>query len=443
MTTPAERNYPPQTPAFYLRLSIYWFSLSLLWGGMISIVIQHIVERISPDKKDLYLGWTLAIGALVSTVISMIIGTISDHSRWRMGRRRPYIIVGTLFTVPCLLWLAQIGTSIPNISLIPLLMIDFCLIQFWTNIGTSPYQAFVPDLVKKENQGMASAYMGMGSLIGQLGGLLVCGILIQKPNGIWTICWILSIGLVLAMLMTVLTVKEESAEENPAPQISPLRAVVVAFQINPREHPDFFWLISSRFVINMGFYTATEFLYYYTHDTLRAPNPANTVLQIMAIATVSGLVGNFPAGIYADRISKKKIVYLSTAITAVACLCFLLTSNINVALATSFIFGAGFGAFQAVDWALATNLLPDYDEAKFMGVWHAAFTVPQVVAPVVGGTIAYLFNEGALKAAVAPYGAGFGYRVILFLVILYLGLGAMVLRPVRERLPQNMGDAQE
>ncbi|GDX40434.1 MFS transporter [Armatimonadota bacterium] len=443
MTTPSERYYPPQKPSFYLRLSVYWFALSLLWGGMISIVIQHIVAQISPDKKDIVLGWTLAVGALVSTVVGLIIGTISDRSRWRMGRRRPYIIVGSIMTVPALLWLGNIGTSVPDIRLIPLLMFDFCLIQFWTNIGTAPYQAFVPDLVKKENQGAASAYMGMGSLVGQLGGLLLCGTLVQYPNGIMTICWTLSIGFLVAMLFTVFTVHEESAVENPSPRMSTWQAMRYSFQVNPREHPDFFWLIASRFVINMGFYTATEFLYYYTHDTLRAANAPKTVLMIMAIATVSGLLGNFPAGIYADRISKKRIVYIAATITGVAIFGFLITSNIIFALVMAFIFGAGYGAFQAVDWALATNLLPDYDEAKFMGIWHAAFTIPQVLAPLIGGTVAYIFNQGFLKSAATSYGPGFGYRVVLFLVIVYLGLGCLVLRPVRERLPHIVGDPQE
>ncbi len=434
MSQEPERTYPKQGVALYLRLSIYWFSLSLVWGGMISIVIQSIVAKISPDKKDLYLGWTLAVGALISTLVGLVIGTISDRSRWKMGRRRPYIIVGSLLTIPSLLWLAAIGEATPSLSLVPLLMLDFCLIQFWLNIATSPYQAFVPDMVPRSEQGKASAYMGMGSLIGQLGGLMLCGILIQQKHGLWLICITLSVVLFLAMLFTVVFVHEHSAVDNPAPRMSFMESVSSSFKAKPSEHPDFFRLIASRFVINMGFYTATEFLFYYCKDTLRAENPASTVLKIMAIATVSGLLGNFPAGIYADKISKKRIVYISTTLTGVAILCFLLTSNIAFALASAFVFGAGYGAFQAVDWAFATNLLPDHDSAKFMGIWHAAFTVPQVIAPLVGGSFAYLFNEGALKASVAGFGPGFGYRIVLCLVLLYLAVGTFILRPVKERI---------
>jgi len=309
---------------------------------------------------------------------------------------------------------------------IPALILDFCLIQLWVNVATSPYQAMIPDMVPKERQGTACAYMGMACLLGQLGGLILCGLLITRPGGLGTITLTLSALLVGTMLYTVWRLPERSAADNPAPRIGLAATVIESFRVSPREHPDFFRLIASRFVINMGFYTATEFLLYYVSDTLRAANPVRTVTQIFVITTVSGLLGNFPAGVLSDRMSKKRVVYFSTAVTAVAALVFLLTSSIPVALAAAFIFGAGFGAFMAVDWAFATNLLPDRDEAKYMGVWHVAFTVPQVIAPFIGGVVAYFFNQ--------QVGQGFGYRVVLFLVIVYLAFGTAMIRPIRERV---------
>lgn len=428
----AERSMAPrysarQTGWFYLELSAYWFALSFLWAGMITIVIQRLVEQMAPATKDLTLGWTLGIGAFISTIVVIVTGAVSDRSRWKMGRRRPYMLVGTILSVPALLWLARVDT-------IPALLGAFCLIQFWVNIATSPYQALVPDMVPKESQGAAAAYMGMSSLTGQLAGLILCLALIGKPGGLWIIMVTISALLVSAMAYTVVRIPEQSAQENPAPQIGLWATLVESFRVNPRDHPDFFWLIASRFMVNMGFYTATEFLYYYVGGTLRDPHPLETFFTIIVITTVAGLVGNFPAGFLSDRMPKKRIVYASAGITAVAALFFLLTSSVNVALGAAFIFGAGFGAFAAVDWALATNLLPERDEAKFMGVWHVSFTVPQVVAPLIGGPVAYLFNHKITALFGHPLGSGFGYRVVLMLVIVYFAAGVALIRPVRERV---------
>jgi MFS family permease len=268
--------------------------------------------------------------------------------------------------------------------------------------------------------------MGMSSLLGQLGGLLLCGLVISRDGGLVVISWILAMALLATMLYTIWRVPEHSASENPAPKTRLSFTLIDSFRIKPGEHPDFFRLIASRFIINMGFYTATEFLLYYIGDTLKAPEPLQVFTQIAVITTLSGLVGNFPAGVLSDRVSKKRVLYVSAAITGIAALMFVLSHSVLIALAASFVFGAGFGAFMAVDWALATNLLPDHDEARFMGFWHIAFTVPQVLAPLVGGCVAYFFNRS--------FGEGLGYRVILGLVILYLGVGVAVIRPIKERI---------
>ncbi|HEY3412350.1 MAG TPA: MFS transporter [Armatimonadota bacterium] len=427
-STAMERAYSErQSGRFYLELSVYWFALSFLWAGMITIVIQTLVKHMAGPTKDLTLGWTLGIGAMISTVVVIITGAMSDRSRWVMGRRRPYMIVGTLLSVPGLLWLARVQS-------IPAMLGAFCLIQFWVNVATSPYQALIPDMVPKERQGAASAYMGMSSLLGQLGGLVLCGTLIRKPGGLWIIMVTLSVLLVVAMIYTVIRIPEQSAAQNPAPRIGMWGTLVQSFHVKPSEHPDFFWLIASRFMVNMGFYTATEFLLYYVGDTLGAPKPEDTVTTIFLITTVAGLVGNFPAGFLGDRMPKKRIVYASAGITAVAALVFLLTSSIHVAFVAAFIFGMGFGAFAAVDWALATNLLPEHDEAKFMGVWHVSFTVPQVIAPMIGGPVAYLFNTRIHTILGYNTGPGFGYRIALLMVILYFVAGVALIRPVRERV---------
>jgi MFS family permease len=412
-------KFPRQSALLYFDLSVFWFTLSFLWAGMITIVIQNLVQdMVGGAKKDLYLGSTLAIGAFVSTVVVIIVGAMSDRSRWNMGKRRPYIILGSLLSVPSLLWLAGVHS-------IPLLIIDFCLIQLWVNVATSPYQAMIPDMVPRERQGTACAYMGMSSLIGQLGGLMICGLLMARPGGLSIIVATMSGLMVATMLYTVLRLPEPTAASNPAPRIGLVRTVIESFRVNPREHADFFRLIASRFVVNMGFYSATEFLFYYVQDTLRAPDHDKATFQILAVATISGVLGNFPAGMLGDRMSKKRVVYVSTAIAAAGALVFSLTSSMQVALGAAFVFGMGWGAFLAIDWAFATNLLPRRDEAKHMGIWHVAFTVPQVVAPLIGGVVAYYFNQHVAQ--------GFGYRIVLLLVIVYLAVGATMIRPIKER----------
>jgi len=418
-TAVSQSGYPRQTPLLYFELSVFWFAIAFIWAGMITIFMQErVLEMVGKRLCDLYLCWAIGLGAFVSTVVCLVVGTMSDRSRWRIGKRRPYMIVGSLLSVPFLLWMADVHS-------IPMLMLVFCLIQLWVNVATSPYQALMPDTVPKERQGTASAYMGMNDILGTIGGLILCGLLYSRPHGPQTIMIVLSAVLVVMMLWVVLRVPQRSAADNPAPQLGLLATLIESFRVSPRQYPDFFWLIGSRFMINLGFYTATFFLLYYLTFTLHVKHADQAVMLVGICIIAAGLVGNFPAGVLSDRVSKKLVVYLSALIAGVAGLIFVIAGSITTALIAGGVFGVGFGAFKAVDWAFATNLLPDRDEAKYMGVWHVAFTAPQVVAPLIGGPLIFLLKQ--------HMDSGDAYRVVFFTVIIYFAIGTLLIRPIRER----------
>ncbi len=405
-------------PSYYLDLSVFWFASSFLWSGLITFVIQGIVEKIDPARKDLNLGLTLALGAVVSTVVCYFIGAHSDRARFplamRLGRRRPYILFGALGTVPFLLALPWAHTLLPLVGVV-------VGIQFFNNVATAPYQAFIPDLVPKSRQGAASAWMGLAALLGTSIGVVAYKLLLGFPNGLLLAMMAVSGVNLATMAWTLARVREVPPEPTPVLEA----AAAFDWRLAWRENPSFFWLIGSRFFINLGFYTATEFLSYYFGDTLGAKDPGAEVMRFSLIAVGMGLLGNFPAGWASDRISKKVVVWVALGLTGLASLGFLMAHTIHLAMFAAIFFGIGWGAFQAVDWALATNLLPPRDEARWMGIWHGAFTVPQVVAPVVGGVVAYHVN--------LALGKGAGYRATLALVLLYLAIGAVLIAPIRER----------
>jgi MFS family permease len=416
-------------PGDYLAVSLLWLAISLHWGALLGILMPSQVERfVDPSQKGTYLGWIAGIGALVSTVMQLAVGTFSDRTTSAWGRRRPYIFWGVLLnTIPLLLF--------ARANSFWALVLAFVGIQVFLNLANGPYQALIPDLVPPERHGKASSYMGLMQLFGQAGGLAIAGLLAGRSSLLlrsWSqeqraslITVLLASGLLVAMLLTVVLVRERRwiPEPGKPPPLSAWRQMLL---IPLRDHPDFAWLIVSRFLINLGFYTATFFLLYYVRDTLRAGARAEWyTFLIMGIATVSGLAGNWPAGVWSDRVSKKRIVYISCGITALAAVLFLSIGSVKLALATAVLFGAGWGAFSAVDWALACNLLPKEDSARWMGIWHFAFTVPQVVAPVIIGPVADWCNR--------TYGMGIGWRFAMLAIVVYLALGAAALTRLKER----------
>jgi MFS family permease len=104
------------------------------------------------------------------------------------------------------------------------------------------------------------------------------------------------------------------------------------------------------------------------------------------------------------------------------------THTLGVAVIVGALWGLGWGAYQSVDWALATDVLPRPEKAdgatsfaRYMGIWSLASTLPQVAAPAIGPLI-QLVNDHAARG---------GYTLMFCLVFVYFLLGAVLVRNVR------------
>ena len=415
------KGYLAVNPKSLLAISAFWFGHSFLWSCVLFLWLPEQVHRFYPELKGTYVFYITSAGAFVSTVIQLIIGPISDTTCHRWGRRRPYILFGVLASIPFVLLLA----IAPNYSL---LLVGFLLLQLFINIASGPYQALIPDLIPSARHGIASAYMGFAIILAQGFALPISGVLIQGivfpllslDARLLILSVIVLVVLIATMLWTVLGVRELQF-----PGLGRKNLLKHILDIRLKGEPDFAWLIVSRFFINVGFYTAVFFLDYYIRESIGLGDKAPMAVALLAlIITYSALLGTIPAGKYADRFSKKGILYITCAVISVAVLWFLLLKNMVLVCIVGVVFGIGWGAFQAVDWALAANLVPIREVGRYMAIWHLAFTVPQVVAPVVG-PIADRIN--------ALYGNGLGWRFALGTILIYLALGVWALRFIRER----------
>ncbi|MDQ3815538.1 MAG: MFS transporter, partial [Armatimonadota bacterium] len=237
----------------------------------------------------------------------------------------------------------------------------------------------------------------------------------EASLGVFMICTVCAVTLLICLCINFRAVRETPLTcRTTLPMRDALRQ---SLDLQLQSYPDFTRLLYSRFVINMGIYSGIEFLRYYVQDALRPRDVSLETMWIALAATVGGVGGTFVAGHFADRVSKRQVIYVSCGFAALAAILFCLTSSIPAARCIGLIFGIGYGAFCAVDWAFATNLMPPGKEAKYMAIFHIAFTVPQVLVLMIGGVI----------------GHNFGYRAVFWMIPLYLALGTAMISRVRER----------
>ncbi len=396
-------------------LSLHWFGLNFHWGALLAVAIPAQVLRFVPEaEKGRALALVFAGGALIAMIAMPLVGALSDRSTARLGRRRPFIIVGTLLNVVALLALG----SAPTLALF---VLAFYFVEFANNFGGSAYSGLIPDLVPEEQRGSASGFMGLMVMLGTIGGSVVAGELMGRR---WTLPLYMTIGAVLLVTMAI-TVWQ--VREQPLLRRIPFRwrEFLGGFLVSPRRHPDFAWLFASRFLALLGFYTILAFLLFFLKDYLRIAAYEQATGRLSAAVIGGALASAYVTGRLSDRVGRRGIVFGATLLMGLLSLAFLIGPSFNLMVGLGAIFGIGYGAFTSVEWALATDVLPSREEAaKYLGVWGISATLPQVVAPVIGGVLLDLIGR---------LGGQSGYIVLFTIAAGYFIAGSLLIWKIRVR----------
>lgn len=415
----------------FVRLSVWWLPFNCLWTALLTQGLQVRVEHLAPpEAKGGALATLTAIGAMLSLLSQVVAGPLSDRCSHPLGRRRPFLLIGTLLALPFLFGF----TWIDNFWLV---VLSFALLQWFLNLSAAPTRALLPDLVPPEKHGVASAQIGLWSLFGQVVGMIAIGVLLSPTYwqrwGVTTskvaaenlgLRWFVVAVTVLLLLATILTT---TLPDRPAVRSStPLwRTLANAYKFPLGEHSDFLKLLASRFLLNLGFYTAVAFMRWFLADTLKVEDAAKAMMELGLLVTVVSVPSVLVGGKLADKMSKRKLCVTAAIIAGVGGLLFVVAQNFTMLLLPAALFGCGSGVFAVANWAWAVNLMPKGEGGKFFALWQFAFTLPQVFGPAISGKLGDFVN--------VIFGSGLGWRVVLLLCVVEMLAGAIILLKVRER----------
>ncbi len=415
-------------------LSFFWFSVNMMWAAILIITMpSQIKSAVGDANKGAALGLALGAGALISMVAAPIFGGLSDRIRLPGGRRKPWVVIGTLGNILGLVGLAYLIKPGHPESVVGWTIV-FLFVELFNNIATGPYSALIPDLVPQEQRGSASGWFGLMTMLGTFAGG-VMGFFIG-PLGMPGVYFVMIGVIALGAIVTVFGVKEDNSQA-----IKPFKtAEFIRGLYDPFKHSDFTWVFLTRLLVTMGIYTVQEFLQYYLGDVIRAPyilagfgkvaDAAETAVSFVLPAILLGaIITSLVAGVFSDKYGRKRMVYLSGALMGIVCLVFVLFHSFTLVVLMGIVFGLGYGAYESVDWALASDVLPSMDDyAKDMGVWHVAMVLPQVIATPIAGFLLDNFQQVG-KVRNIP---NLGYTVIFMIAVVYFVLGTVFVKQIRK-----------
>ncbi|MBN2147528.1 MAG: MFS transporter [Anaerolineales bacterium] len=451
-----------------ITFNIYFLGLTTLSqtnGLIIPLLVQQFVGE---AQKGTYYGtfrlWTLMVALLAQALFGML----SDRSTARWGRRRPFVLVGTLLNSVFIIVTGFVA-GMQGMSAFWLLFIVAILQQISSNVGQSAAQGILPDLVPEEKRGLFSGFKTMLELPLPL--ILVSftvGRLVGKGN-IWGGLLIAMGVLLLSMLLTLL-IPEKKLEQAPPPLnwapflrllamtgvftliilgagelvkliygllaglssvpllflltgLLGLAAMAVAVGLGvylsvqisvgqgAKQNPSFVWWVVNRLAFLVGAVNLSTFAVYFLQARLgyEREAAAQPAAFLMLFVGVFILLSALPSGWLADRFGLKRMVAVAGVIGALGVAIALSVPNLTVIYIGGVVLGIGAGLFYASNWALGTVIVPKEEAGRYLGISNLAGAGAGAVGAYIGGPIADFLT------AQAPQHPGLGY-VLLFAI---------------------------
>jgi MFS family permease len=280
--------------------------------------------------------------------------------------------------------------------------VGYIVLEITMNLIVMALAAILPDQVPVRQRATVSAFaVGLGGLLGGLlGQILVAQFFTAIPAAYTSLA--VTIAIMVALFLLVL-------RETPLPKehVPPLRVKHALAMFKPLARRDFALVWVARCLIFLGYTTVVGFMFYFLEDAVHyarlfpGQTTARGVQMFFAINVGSIILASVIGGILSDKLQRRKLFVIAASLIMMAGLLLYAFFPIwSMVLVGTAILGVGFGIFAAVDFALASQVLPAAaDHGKDMGIIITAVYVPMILSPVVAGvTLSALHSYLALFA---------------------------------------------
>ncbi|MBE7713524.1 MAG: SLC45 family MFS transporter, partial [Cyanobacteria bacterium SIG26] len=209
------------TTANFLNFALGFLGLQFAWQMRIALS-EPVTSALGASPLLYSLIWLA--GPFSGMVVQPIIGALSDNTKSKFGRRRPYLLGGAIIA-SLALWLFPnsgnivgclsnlTGIDLPSWSGLLFAALMIWVIDACINIAQGPYRALIPDVVPREQHAQANSYISLAIGLGSVVAMVVAPLLKFVFNYQMSLpaqFIMAALAFTLAMVWTCLTIKEKS-----------------------------------------------------------------------------------------------------------------------------------------------------------------------------------------------------------------------------------------
>src|SRR5574344_1538018 len=388
------------------NLSFGFFGVQIAYA-LQSANISRIFATLGADPHNLSYFWILP--PLMGIIVQPVIGTLSDKTWCRFGRRIPYLFIGATLAVlvMCLLPNAgslgmTVGTAM-IFGLVSLMFLDTSI-----NMAMQPFKMMVGDMVNERQKGLAysiqSFLCNAGSLVGYVFPFLFTFLGISNvaakgvvPDSVIYSFYVGAAILILCVIYTTMKVKEippkEYAEYHGLDK--PLDEEKVNVFKLLKDAPKAFWSVG---LVQFFCWAAFMYMWTYTNGAIADTcwgttdvtsagyqSAGNWVGVLFAVQAIGSVVWAVVLPMFKNR----KFAYsLSLVIGGIGFIMIPFIHNQYLLFVPYFMIGCAWAAMLALPFAIVTNALEGYGHmGVYLGLFNGTICIPQIAAAALGGIV--------------------------------------------------------
>lgn len=386
----------------------------LLGFGLIQFKIIGLVGQ---QNATAVYGTVAGIVGLLVAVMGPLGGVIADKTRTKFGRRRFWMIAGSIGGGLSMLLIA----FAPNI---PVLVVGYCLTQFFYGMVSLSCFAIVPEQVEEKSFGKVSGILGAAAPAFVMTGQMVMGVFANTTVQQKLIAFII-IQLIFGVLASLLVKDNYVVRTEKTTDKTLKRKSLRNFYPSVKQYPAFTWALLTKLLVNvsnagLGLLTLFYIARFHLGEADIFKIMGYTAPSIM-LMVVAGILGGF----LSDKVKKQKPFVIGAALVTGICLvAFAFSQNVTWVVVGNFIFNFGFGMYNAVENAIVNRVLPSKEDAgKDLSIVNATTALTTSVVN---------FAAPAAIALGASWFGGDGYTFYFLVLAAFSVLSALAVIPIPE-----------
>jgi MFS family permease len=366
----------------WVILILLGLSGQIAWNVENSWFNTFVFDSITPDSKPI--ATMVAVSAIVATVTTLVMGTLSD----RIGKRKPFILIGyTLWALSTIAYPMSAWAKSIQLAIILVVLLDAVMTFFGSTANDAAFNAWVTDITDKTNRGMVEGVLIILPVLAVMIGMGLSGLLIDT---IGYFAFFLSLGgLVLVMGLVGSVMLREGPELKPQADrtqkgyFRELSSVFLPSGIKQNLELYLVFLTMVCFLIAHQIVAPYEIIY--LNNYLKVSKTAAGILT--AIVAPVLILFAIPIGKLTDRGWGFRVMTGGFLISALGQFLFSLVQELWLLGLTGLVKSIGY-LMMIVLGAWIRNLMPPDARGKFQGV-RLIFMVmlPMVIGPAIGSII--------------------------------------------------------